>query len=61
MYQNFLRGLEADAKYGEYPEPAPFRTLGDVIELERRRRECEARELEAVSSTQPTRHEAIPA
>lgn len=63
MYQDYLRGLEADKKYGSIPEPAGFRTLGDVIELERRRRDYEARQAAGEVNREPTGagREGVPA
>ncbi|MBC7807576.1 MAG: hypothetical protein H7145_15675 [Akkermansiaceae bacterium] len=43
-YQRYLRLLAIDEAHPDISDPAPYRTLGDVVELERRRRECEARE-----------------
>lgn len=39
MYKDYLRDLEDIKQFPDVREPAPYRTLGDVIELERRRRE----------------------
>ncbi len=43
-YQSYLRLKAIDEAHPDISDPAPYRTLGDVIELERRRREREARE-----------------
>ncbi len=43
-YQRYLRLVAIDDAHPDISDPAPYRTLGDVIELERRRREREARE-----------------
>lgn len=42
MYKDYLRDLEDLERLPNVREPAPFRTLGDVIELERRRHEHDA-------------------
>ncbi len=59
-YKDYLRGKQLDAERGDYPEPAPYRTLGDVIELERRRREREARESDDSEAVRKP-HETVPA
>ena len=63
-YRDFLRGVELDAQRGDYAEPAPYRTLGDVIELEHRGREAapEAAEQNAESrGTLALTRETVPA
>ncbi len=61
-YKDFLRWQEWDKAHPDvkYSEPAPYRTLGDVMELERRRREHEAAQAEAGAEAVPER-ETVPA
>ena len=44
MYKAYLRDIEDEEKYGATPEPSGYRTLGDVMVLESRRRDREARD-----------------
>lgn len=50
-YQAYLRLKEWDEKQPDVSDPAPYRTLGDVLELERRRYEREASETPAQKIT----------
>ncbi len=61
-YQDFLRDQEWDKAHPnvKYDEPAPFRTLGDVMELERRHREHEAH-TEPVENEPQSVRENVPA
>ena len=43
-YQRYLRLVAIDEAHPDISDPAPYRTLEDVVELERRRLEREARE-----------------
>lgn len=59
-YQRYLRQQKADEEYAPYPEPAPYRTMGEVVELERRRRVREAQGVDDVTASHPVR-ETVPA
>lgn len=59
-WKQYLRLSAIEDAHPNIPDPAPYRTLGDVIELERRRREREAREASQNRSAQEVR-EAVPA
>jgi|GEM_PF-5887227 hypothetical protein len=41
IYQDYLRDLQDEAKYGIYPEPSPYLTLKEEMERERRKRQQE--------------------
>ncbi len=54
-YQQYLRLSAIDDAHPGISDPAPYRTLGDVIELERWQRECEARDAADSLTMQPHR------
>lgn len=41
-YQDYLRLKEWDERRPDISDPAPYRTLGEALELERRKREQES-------------------
>ena len=59
-WQQYLRLSAIEDAHPNISDPAPYRTLGDVIELERRRREREARDARQNCATQELR-ETVPA
>ena len=58
-WQQYLRLSAIEDAHPNISDPAPYRTLGDVIELERRRREREAREASQIHAPQDVR-ETVP-
>lgn len=54
-YQRFLRLSQWDKSSPDVSDPAPYRTLGDVIELERRHREREAQTTDTISEIKEAR------
>lgn len=56
-YQTYLRLGRLEDATPDVSDPAPYRTLGDVIELERRRREREAKQAMAEETETPVTSE----